>query len=428
MSKNNSKYAKYDDIIKKSYLNGDSMRIMLSKLPYELDAKREGLRRYLYAQEYYNPILVKSKKNRIHGVKEEKVLSSKQKRDVNTGIITSEVIASRKSKKALTQDDILSIHGFDPKEFKVKHVISNEWTTPMAGESFYNYQSKILVEPRTAEDKYSIDDMIDVVNKAAKKIKKWAPGNRPEWYISPSADKMLLIPLSDMHFGLNSKRHYKKMFQKLKNRIHNNHYKDINIVVNGDYFHVDNMKNTTERGTLVDHIDWKHQIDIGISWLIELIDCAVAYGSDDGITTVTYMKGNHAPSIDYMLMEVIKERYSHLADNEFKVNNELDEIKLLTYGKNALYFHHGDKIKPNKLVSTIVANFAASWGDAESRYIFTGHLHHEKSLADSGAVWYQLSSPSKNSSYEKDYGFNTSPAEQMIFEFDKDKRIGIYYL
>src|SRR5699024_3570138 len=61
-------------------------------------------------------------------------------------------------------------------------------------------------------------------------------------------------------------------------------------------------------------------------------------------------------------------------------------------------------------------------------YLITGHFHHEKSLRNAGITHYQVSSPSKNTQYEKNSGFITSEKGLMIFEFDDVKRRAIYYL
>lgn len=76
----------------------------------------------------------------------------------------------------------------------------------------------------------------------------------------------------------------------------------------------------------------------------------------------------------------------------------------------------------------VVAHFGKEWGESKSRYLITGHFHHEKSLSFAGLTWYQLQSPSKHSSYDKTYGYDTSESGQMLFEFSETKRSAIYYM
>ena len=91
--------------------------------------------------------------------------------------------------------------------------------------------------------------------------------------------------------------------------------------------------------------------------------------------------------------------------------------------------HHGDKRKAsNKIIEVIVSEYAKEWGQAESRYLVTGHLHFEKSLSNAGITHYQVMSPSKPSSYDKRMGYLTSEDGLMLIEFDDVKRSAIYYL
>jgi len=107
----------------------------------------------------------------------------------------------------------------------------------------------------------------------------------------------------------------------------------------------------------------------------------------------------------------------------------VEEVKHTWLGNCSLFLHHGDKIKNVKRLHEVATSkFAKEWGVSESRYLITAHLHHEKSLSFGGLTHYQLQSPSKPSSYDKDYGFDTSEEGVMLFEFDKYKRKTIYYL
>ena len=226
-----------------------------------------------------------------------------------------------------------------------------------------------------------------------------------------------------MHFGLNNTETFDNITNYIFNKFSSgNQYEKVVISIHGDFFHTDNFKSTTEKGTQLDTADFQNQIASGIIWLTTVIDYIISstLPGDEQEIEIIYLKGNHAPSIDYMLMEVLKQRYMDV--HQLRIDSSLKELKVSQFYNVSLFMHHGDKIRQNKLISNIVSNYSSIWGRTTSRYIFTGHFHHEKSLADSGAVWYQLSSPSEHSKYDKDYGFATAPSEQMVFEFDSHKR------
>lgn len=71
-----------------------------------------------------------------------------QKNYNDDGSIGSQIRVRQKIKKVFTNEELIELHGFDPKEVTLKSATSNEWTTPTNGETYYNYQSKIVVVPK----------------------------------------------------------------------------------------------------------------------------------------------------------------------------------------------------------------------------------------------------------------------------------------
>lgn len=230
----------------------------------------------------------------------------------------------------------------------------------------------------------------------------------------------LLIPLADMHFGLNTDKDYEELRREIADKIINQ-YEEILFTLHGDYFHVDNFLNTTEKGTRIDTVDFREGIQAGYRFLLPLLELALENSPN---VKVVYLKGNHAPSIDYMFINGLERLYPQI---EF--DTSLDEFKHAWLGNHSIFMHHGDKVEnANKLVEIMVSHFGKEWGESKSRYLITGHFHHEKSLSFAGLTWYQLQSPSKHSSYDKTYGYDTSESGQMLFEFTETKRSAIYYV
>ena len=102
---------------------------------------RAGIRSYAYRQEWYKDFKREIGRH-----------SNPEHRDSSSSV-TSEIILQRNSKELFTEAELLELHGFNPKEFKIKHVTSNEWTTPQEDGQFYNYQSKISVVPIADDEK-----------------------------------------------------------------------------------------------------------------------------------------------------------------------------------------------------------------------------------------------------------------------------------
>ena len=149
---------------------------------------------------------------------------------------------------------------------------------------------------------------------------------------------------------------------------------------------------------------------------------SVWYSVMNNVSTILLCSG--VGIIIFMFVDALEKRYSQI---EF--DTTLEEFKHAWLGTHSIFMHHGDKVKnPTKLHQIMTAQFAKEWGESQSRYLITGHFHHEKSLSFAGVTWYQLQSPSKHSSYDKTNGFDTSESGQMLFEFSETKRSAVYYV
>lgn len=335
-----------------------------------------------------------------------------QKKDFHDdGSIGSQIRVRQKTKKVFTNEELIELHGFDPKEVTLKSATSNEWTTPTNGETYYNYQSKIVVVPKK-QATITLEEMKQFFEDIEPRRIELSCEDLPKDY--------LLIPLADMHFGLNTDKDYEELRREIADKIINQ-YEEILFTLHGDYFHVDNFLNTTEKGTRIDDVDFREGVQAGYRFLLPLLELALENSPN---VKVVYLKGNHAPSIDYMFINGLERLYPQI---EF--DTSLDEFKHAWLGNHSIFMHHGDKVKnANKLVEIMVSHFGKEWGESKSRYLITGHFHHEKSLSFAGLTWYQLQSPSKHSSYDKAYGYDTSESGQMLFEFTETKRSAIYYV
>ncbi len=171
----------------------------------------------------------------------------KKSRYFADGSISSSINIRRECKQLFTPEELIELHGFNSKEFQLKSVTSNEWTTPTNGETYYNYQSKIIVAPIIKKE-IGIGEIKEFFLDITPKKIELSCDELPKDY--------LLIPLADMHFGLNSDKDYEVLRREIADKILNQ-YEEILFTMHGDYFHVDNFLNTTEKGTRIDDVDFK---------------------------------------------------------------------------------------------------------------------------------------------------------------------------
>ena len=331
---------------------------------------------------------------------------------LTNGTISSTIKVRLKEQKLFTEDELLKLHGFDPIDFQIKTVTSNEWSmTNGAGEQYYNFQSKIIACKRQVNGL--------PVEKVGEIVKSITP---LPIFVDRTKEKngYLSIGFFDIHFGLNTLEEYTELLSDLVGIIRKG-YKEVLIISGGDFLHVDNMVNTTVRGTNVDQVDFSKMVHDAETFLVTV--CKEAY-QHSGKVKLVYLPGNHASSTDYMLIRGIQGLIP-----EIEVDYEIEEYKHTWLGQHSIFLHHGDKRNSSqKLLEVLVGKYAKEWGNSKARYLFTGHYHHEKGLNIAGLTHYQLMSPSKPSSYDKAKGFVTSEVGLQVFEFDEEKRRAIYYL
>ena len=327
------------------------------------------------------------------------------------GKITSEIKKKLNEKKTFEESELLELHGLNADEFTIRTITSNEWSmTNAEGQQYYNFQSKIVAEPKVQE----------ITPEFIAHLFENVKPQEIELNLDEVPNSYLLIPLSDFHWGLNYAEDYEQLKRDIKDLIIEGH-SEILFVLNGDYFHVDNFQNTTERGTRVDDVDFERATKDAHSFTIDLLKCALEHSPN---VKLSYLPGNHAPSVDYMFTYGLRGMFPQV-----EIDDSIDHFKHAWLGEHSIFMHHGDKRRTNaKILEVLVSKFAKEWGESKSRYLITGHFHFEKSLSNAGLTHYQVSTPSKNTNYEKNNGYISSESGLMVFEFDDVKRRAIYYL
>lgn len=372
-----------------------------TKIDELLKLPPDGARNKARSQEWYKQIAQSNPHDKAEDV------DKKTYRE--DGSISSFIRTRLDSKQTFSQSELLELHGLDPIEFKIKTITSNEWSmTNGHGEKYYNFQSKILAEPLTAKD-ITFEQIVELLSALKPKHIELQMDELPNEY--------LFVGLSDLHLMFN---HYDKLQSDIA-EVMSNGYAEILMSVHGDLFHVDNFLNTTERGTRIDDVDFEQGVQDGFQFIMPLIEKALECSPN---VKLVYLPGNHAPSVDYMFVQAIKRLYP-----DVEVDDSVDDFKHAWLGKHSIFMHHGDKVKnPKRLLEIVVSKFAKEWGESQSRYLMTGHFHHEKSLSFAGMMHYQVMSPSKQSSYDKQMGYVDSESGLMLFTFDEEKRRRVDYL
>lgn len=241
--------------------------------------------------------------------------------------------------------------------------------------------------------------------------------------INDTADRMLEIPLFDMHWGISFMEDYESVLNEVLNHIYSRHWDKIVIPFGQDYFHNDSIVNaTTSKGTVIDKVDMIRAVKEGRQFITTIIDAALNNSNE---TKVYYSPGNHDRSVTWMFTQVLLERYGPEV-----VDDSMEYRKVFTYGKNSVMVTHGDsKQATAKNLSNIFAiSFPEEFAKADVREVHAGHLHHEKEGDIFGVMIRRLSSGVAVDDWSNRQDYIGTHRRFMIFEWDLDHLRSIHYV
>lgn len=238
-----------------------------------------------------------------------------------------------------------------------------------------------------------------------------------------AADRMLEIPLFDMHWGISFLEGYQSVLNSVLDIIHSRHWDRIVIPFGQDFFHNDSIANpTTTKGTVIEKVDMERAVKEGRQFITAIIDAAISNSNE---TKVLYSPGNHDRSVSWMFMQVLLERYG--AD---VVDDVMEYRKVFTYGKNSIMVTHGDsKQATAKNLSHIFAiSFPEEFARATTREVHAGHLHHEREGDIFGVMIRRLSSGIIVDDWSNRQDYVGTHRRFMIFEWDRNSLRSIHYI
>jgi len=207
-------------------------------------------------------------------------------------------------------------------------------------------------------------------------------------------DKMVVLPLGDPHLGLYAWSEEagedfdcdiaeRNLRQALAYLIDKAPPAEHCIILNlGDFFHGDNVGNTTTRGTDVD-VDgrWGRVFDIGMVLMIDAVNLALSRFKK---VTVRNNPGNHDRHTGQALSIAMK--YIFKDNPRIEIAEPSNPYFIYEFGNNMLFSTHGDGLKPKQAQGFIANAYAEMWGRCEHRLALFGHYHHEDRKEDSGLI------------------------------------------
>lgn len=154
----------------------------------------------------------------------------------------------------------------------------------------------------------------------------------------------------------------------------------------GDFLHWDGMDAVTPMsGHLLDaDTRFAKLVELSIDVCVKIVGMLLEKHKN---VQVLMCEGNHDMASSVWMQKLMKKIYS---DNP-RVNVDDSEFPFYAFkhGKVMLAFHHGHKVKNQKLPALFASEprYRKMWGDSMYTYIHTGHYHHtEQTMSEEGGA------------------------------------------
>ena len=143
------------------------------------------------------------------------------------------------------------------------------------------------------------------------------------------------------------------------------------FAIGNDVLHIDNVYNTTTKGTRQDvigkwHEHFQHALELYI-WAIEYLRKIAPVDAIHSMSNHDYQSGFH-------LAHTLK-AYFH-KDKNIVVDALPKHRKYYRYGNSLIGFSHGDGAKTNDLPLLMANEAKDDWSETKHRYWYLHHVHH----------------------------------------------------
>ena len=360
--------------------------------------------------------------------------------DKDSTPITKEVITinsdkTETSEKSITVDDetklkdseyLLRAHGYDPKLFELTQAKNSKWDNGVKT----LYASKITVKPIVSD--YLAPEEI---NRIFENIKPIDGSKLPETHISQTADKLLVVSLSDLHLNLKAsmmitnneydcttaKTLATKVVNDIIKNINKNEIEKIIFTIGGDMLNADNQNNTTTKGTPQDCE--KHLFE-AFEDVLDVVYVALYYLMSIAPVDIVYIPGNHDETVGWFLAKVLEAAFAD--EKQVTVDTSPLPRKYYVYGNTLLVFAHTAKEK--ELPAIIADEGREYWGQVKYTDVFLQHLHSEQVLVENHNMRIQrLPTISGMSKWTNDNGYKGRRMNKAFIYDCKDGLKNVLY-
>ena len=234
-----------------------------------------------------------------------------------------------------------------------------------------------------------------------------------------SGDRMLEIPLFDMHFGVADFDYYRENLQDLLEIVCSKQWDEVNIIVGQDVLHNNDMRGHTAKGTPIQKVDFVKAWADAQLFFRTLIDYAL---KQTPRVRLHYSKGNHDECSGWCFFKALEAYYP-----QAEFDDSLAPRKCIFWRGCMIGFGHCEYTNKNSvLFQNFVLDFPREFAEAKVREIHSGHLHRES--LDDGIMIRRLPSACPTDEWSSDNGFIGAHKRFIVFEWSENRLRSPHYI
>lgn len=268
-------------------------------------------------------------------------------------------------------------------------------------------------------------------------VNKFIEGYSPEYkkIKRKKGNHLLVINPADIHIGkyaneletgakYDSETAVSRVLEGVNGLINKAEGFDIDKVlfcIGNDVLHIDNVYNTTTKGTHQDTDGkWWEHYEIALMLYVKCIEMLREVAPVD----VLHSMSNHDYQSGFHLAHTLKSWFRKADDISFDVS--VANRKYYKYGNNLIGLEHGDGAKMDKLPLLMAQEKPKMWSETKFRYWYLHHIHHKvkHKWLDAkdfiGVTVEYMRSPSASDSWHARKGFCGVPKACEGFIHDKE--------
>ena len=291
----------------------------------------------------------------------------------------------------------------------------------------------VIQEPEKKSLKERLALMVGGVKDDLKGFKK--PVKEPA---KVNADYLAMYMIGDHHFGMLADSETKvddddwdvkiatkvliDATDRLTNRVGN---AEVGVLLNvGDFFHADSSFNTTTKGTPVD-VDTRIAKTFKLAGrLFQLLITQMLKTHKQVI--VINVRGNHDSDMACHLSSCLELLYSE--EPRVSVLPNYSKFIHFQWHNNLFVFHHGDRMKHEQILQTVIKNLDNEWSQSKNRYCHLGHIHHHTSRELGSMHFEHWGSLTATDQWHSDSGYGAERSMTSVVyhkEHGEDSRVKI---